>query len=864
MPAAASVHRNAHRADAVYPTNITTTQHRLLAWHHAAFSSPTIPTLIDALTNNRITLENITTAMFRQFLPTQATYMGHLDQHRQGLNSTHPTPTLPTTPITHPHQIPTPHTINLDTDTLTIISQPITDFTLHSDLTGPFPIQSRQGHKYMLIMYSPAHNYIHIELLYSRSGADYVQAYTSGMKFWNDRNIFPPRLRVDNEISMELRQYFDSLPTKPTVELCPPGNHRTNSSERAGRTWKNHFIATLATCDPTFPLQQFDRLVPQAELTLNLLRRSPVSPTISAWQHLHQKAYDFLAHPIAPPGIKVVSFNNPDDRTTWGPHGIPAFYIGPAQEHYRCHQVYVPSTNRTRVTDTIGWLPAPHIIALPLSMSTFLQDTSTQLQQLLHQSSNQTTLEALANLHAAITAANDIIQPTVILPLLPPPGLLNHQEPELRAPLPPDPPPPPTYNLIDAMPTYEGAPILPTISHPQLQISEGADQEEEELAQPTIHLPPPPPGTGLRSNLIPPTAGKRISRPNPLYANHVLITSPTPPYSLSIVASDAFALDETNKPLTYRTAKTSADKALWEVAEAKEFSKLLNPHPKSKVCTMEFIPWEQKPRERKASYYNPQIKVKQHLDGRLDRRVRGTYGGNITDFDGLRASYTADLQTVKLLLNATVSENAYLAVLDITDFYLGTPLEKKEYMFIAKNQIPESTLTEYGSKIHWRDDKTMVQLNNSLYGLPQAGKVSADKVIHLLSRHGYTQCAHTPCLYTHATNGLYFTLVVDDYLLKYHDKAAAEHLISILEKEYEVKVDWEAQRYLGMKIEHDREQRTIALSMPGYASPQLSSDSISPQTTAQPYPQQPTPLLTMAPPTSLRLLTLPLHSPRSR
>ena len=69
-------------------------------------------------------------------------------------------------------------------------------------------------------------------------------------------------------------------------------------------------------------------------------------------------------------------------------------------------------------------------------------------------------------------------------------------------------------------------------------------------------------------------------------------------------------------------------------------------------------------------------------DGTIEYRVRGTYGGNITDYIGPTAAQTADMVSIKLLLNAAVSESAKFMTIDIKDFYLGTPMEKKEYMRI--------------------------------------------------------------------------------------------------------------------------------------------------------------------------------------
>jgi hypothetical protein len=51
----------------------------------------------------------------------------------------------------------------------------------------------------------------------------------------------------------------------------PPKMHHCNRAERAIRTFKDHFLSILAGVDQSFPPYLWDLLVPQAELTLNLL-----------------------------------------------------------------------------------------------------------------------------------------------------------------------------------------------------------------------------------------------------------------------------------------------------------------------------------------------------------------------------------------------------------------------------------------------------------------------------------------------------------------------------------------------------------------------------------------------------------------
>ena len=52
-----------------------------------------------------------------------------------------------------------------------------------------------------------------------------------------------------------------------SYEQVPPNIHRRNAAERAVRTFKNHFLAGLATCHKDFALREWDRLIPQCELT---------------------------------------------------------------------------------------------------------------------------------------------------------------------------------------------------------------------------------------------------------------------------------------------------------------------------------------------------------------------------------------------------------------------------------------------------------------------------------------------------------------------------------------------------------------------------------------------------------------------
>ena len=62
-------------------------------------------------------------------------------------------------------------------------------------------------------------------------------------------------------------------------QLAPPHIHRAKLAETAIKTFKSHFEAGLASLDSDFPLTEYNRLILQAVLTLNLLRSGRFNPT---------------------------------------------------------------------------------------------------------------------------------------------------------------------------------------------------------------------------------------------------------------------------------------------------------------------------------------------------------------------------------------------------------------------------------------------------------------------------------------------------------------------------------------------------------------------------------------------------------
>ena len=116
-------------------------------------------------------------------------------------------------------------------------------------------------------------------------------------------------------------------------QIVPPNMKQRNSSERAIRTCKNIFIAVFSTTNPDFPISEWNRLVFQCLITLNIIRNFRVSPDLLACAYLCEP-YNFNKSPMAPPGTRVVFHDKPDNHTSWRHNSTPEWYIGPYINHF--------------------------------------------------------------------------------------------------------------------------------------------------------------------------------------------------------------------------------------------------------------------------------------------------------------------------------------------------------------------------------------------------------------------------------------------------------------------------------------------------------------------------------------------------
>ena len=112
-------------------------------------------------------------------------------------------------------------------------------------------------------------------------------------------------------------------------------------------------------------------------------------------------------------------------------------------------------------------------------------------------------------------------------------------------------------------------------------------------------------------------------------------------------------------------------------------------------------------------------------------------------------------------------------------------------MQIPLSTFPEPIINQYNLYEKSKDGYMYVNIRLSIYGLPQAGSLENKGLKENLATHGYFEVTHTPGLWKHITRPIYFSLVVDYFVMKYVDKSDADHLIAILKNRDKISRDWE-------------------------------------------------------------------------
>ena len=141
------------------------------------------------------------------------------------------------------------------------------------------------------------------------------------------------------------------------------------------------------------------------------------------------------------------------------------------------------------------------------------------------------------------------------------------------------------------------------------------------------------------------------------------------------------------------------------------------------------------------------------------------------DYPGEVSAPISDLTTMKLHINSATSDVKSIYVcMNVKYFYLDNQMDRDKYIMIQLSMTPQEFVVKYNlaEKAHNRYIYTRV--TNGLYGIPQAGCIAHEALLKYLDPYGYHPSSKNPGLWKHISRPIKYTLVVDDFGVKYLGK----------------------------------------------------------------------------------------------
>ena len=105
--------------------------------------------------------------------------------------------------------------------------------TIYSDQTGKFPVKSRAGNRYIMVMVEIDSNYILVEPMKNKTDEAMIAAYKTLLRRIKRTGREIKKHVLDNECSDKMRELIRD---ECLLELCPPGIHRRNIADTGSTT----------------------------------------------------------------------------------------------------------------------------------------------------------------------------------------------------------------------------------------------------------------------------------------------------------------------------------------------------------------------------------------------------------------------------------------------------------------------------------------------------------------------------------------------------------------------------------------------------------------------------------------------------
>ena len=152
-------------------------------------------------------------------------------------------------------------------------------------------------------------------------------------------------------------------------------------------------------------------------------------------------------------------------------------------------------------------------------------------------------------------------------------------------------------------------------------------------------------------------------------------------------------------------------------------------------------------------------------------------------YTGETSTETASIETAKLLINTTIStKGAKFMAIDISNFYTHNNLKDYQYMRFAMSEIPQEIIDKYNLKtIVHEGGYCYAEIKKPLYGLCEARFIANVELKRTLGLEGYVPSKFSPGLFTHKRREIAFSLVVDEFGVRYKKREDAEHLLKTIQ-----------------------------------------------------------------------------------
>jgi hypothetical protein len=659
---------------------------------------------------------------------------------------------------------------------------------VHTDLKGPLPVESLEGHKYWQAFVDDNSRWLTVAFLKRKT-----QALQSFKQF---------KAHAENQLGCKIKGERDDkggeFISKEFNDFCaengivrqhsePNEPHQNGVAEKA-----NQDIAAAATAmlvQAKLPPSFWNLAVAAYVHTTN---RSPSSALNGETPYFLWKKKKPNVSYFRVFGCLAYVLVRKENRRALEPHSRKCIFVG-YPEGVKAWKFWDPVNRK--------FIISSHAV---FDERYFPGNSPTTIHALDSLPPIQSTQQQQVVLHQGGDTDDVVVRPPVAAPAPTPPlDPLPEQAEEQPAPF---------ADVLPDVPEPERLPEPRRQNPPRTSRFVGSFKETASRQRPRHVSPPPSP--------LPESSSDEL---NPRDDNELEVNSVVEQglqYVFTSTIDDYLTLDEgleyafhayttalktsshDNEPRTFKEAmqRSPDERAKWYKAATDEIQALVD------NGTFELV---QLPPGRKAIGSRWVFKVKRNADGSIERykaRVVAQGFAQRPGFDYTETfAPTPKWAALRAILAIAAIEDLELESVDISSAYLNGQLEEEVYM-----RQPEG-FVENGNDWFWR-------LYKSLYGLKQAGRCWHNKLNEVLEQMGFKRliCEHSIWVYSRGTSRIIIPVFIDDMTIAAKTKEEIAQVKDELKAHFKLRDLGPTSWLLGVEIKRNRSKCSITLSQRQY------------------------------------------------